>query len=101
MLLQLSPTRCRPASSLSAHSSFRTTLCLQPLSTPAGYCNYCCLQISAALLGDAASSVDGDVLRRLKADVAMELNALRNAAYAGGFSAAKGAMDAALKGHYA
>lgn len=44
--------------------------------------------------GDAA--VDGDSLRRLTADVAMELNALRNASYAAGFKAAQGAMAAAL-----
>lgn len=50
---------------------------------------------------EAAAGVDGDLLRRLKADVAMELNALRNAAYAGGFSAAKGALAAAVDGQYA
>ena len=51
--------------------------------------------------GEAAGSVDGDVMRRLKADVAMHLNTLRNAAYAGGFAAAKGAIAAAVSGRYA
>lgn len=50
---------------------------------------------------EAAAAADADVVRRLKADVAMQLNALRNAAYAGGFSAAKGAIAAAVSGAYA
>ena len=53
------------------------------------------------MLGDGASNIDADVLRRLKADVAVQLNALRNAAYAGGFTAARGAMAASLTGQYA
>ena len=60
------------------------------------------LQIASTLMGaEAASSVDSDVMRRLKADVAMQLNTLRNAAYAGGFAAAKGAIAAAISGQYA
>lgn len=50
---------------------------------------------------EAAAAVDADVLRRLKADVAMRLNALRNASYAGGFAAAKGAIAAAVQGQFA
>ncbi len=50
---------------------------------------------------EAAAAADPDKLRQLKADVAMELNALRNAAYAGGFTAAKGAMTAAASGLFA
>ena len=60
------------------------------------------MQIASTLMGEeAASGVDGDVMRRLKADVAMQLNTLRNAAYAGGFAAAKGAIAATISGQYA
>ncbi|KAL4428411.1 hypothetical protein ABPG75_002500 [Micractinium tetrahymenae] len=57
--------------------------------------------MASSLLGEAAGSVDADVLRRLKADVATELNALRNAAYAGGFSAAKVAVAGFVSRQYA
>lgn len=50
---------------------------------------------------EAAAAVDADTLRQMKADVAMELNALRNAAYSGGFAAAKGALAAAASGLFA
>jgi hypothetical protein len=53
---------------------------------------------AARLAGAGAGAGDGEVLRRLTADVAMELNALRNAAYAAGFQAARGAAVAALGG---
>jgi hypothetical protein len=59
------------------------------------------VQVASTLLGDGAASVDSDVLRRLKADVEMQLNALRNAAYAGGFAAAKGAIAGAINGVFA
>lgn len=60
------------------------------------------LQIASTLMGgEAAAAVDGDKLRQLKADVAMQLNALRNAAYAGGFAAARGAIAATLAGDFA
>lgn len=59
------------------------------------------LQVLAAALGDAAGSVDTDVMRRLTADVAMELNALRNAAYANGFTAAKGAIAGVISKQFA
>ena len=60
------------------------------------------MQIGSTLVGgEAVSSVDADVMRRLKADVAMQLNALRNAAYAGGFATAKGAIADAIRGQSA
>jgi hypothetical protein len=59
------------------------------------------LQIAATLLGDGAPAANPDVLRRLKADVEVQLNALRNAAYAGGFAAARGAVADRLGGLYA
>lgn len=60
------------------------------------------LQIATSLMGaEAAAAADPDKLRQLKADVAMELNALRNTAYAGGFAAAKGAVAAAASGLFA
>lgn len=73
------------------------TPCHHPFAHPA------CRQIAGTVLGsaEAAAAVDADVLRRLKADVAMRLNALRNASYAGGFAAAKGAIAAAVQGQYA
>ncbi|PRW44459.1 prolyl-tRNA synthetase associated domain-containing 1 [Chlorella sorokiniana] len=59
-------------------------------------------KIATSLMGaEAAAAADPDKLRQLKADVAMELNALRNTAYAGGFAAAKGAMQAAASGLFA
>lgn len=58
-------------------------------------------QIASTLLGDASPAVDADGLRRLKLDVEMQLNALRNAAYAGGFSAAKLAITNTISGQYA
>ncbi|EFN55384.1 hypothetical protein CHLNCDRAFT_134463 [Chlorella variabilis] len=58
-------------------------------------------KIASTLVGEAAAGVDADVMRRLKADVEMRLNALRNAAYAGGFSAARGAIASTLSGQYA
>lgn len=63
----------------------------------------CLPQIAGTALGsaEAVAALDADVLRRLKADVAMELNALRNAAYAGGFAAAKGAITAVVDGQFA
>lgn len=65
---------------------------------------HCCshaIQVASTLLGDAAASVDPDALRRLKADVEVQLNALRNAAYAGGFVAAKGAIAGSINGVFA
>ncbi len=58
------------------------------------------MQVLTVAVGDAAS-IDADVLRRLTADVAMELNALRNAAYANGFTAAKGAIAGAISQQFA
>lgn len=56
-------------------------------------------QIATTLMGaEAAAAMDPEKLRQVKADVAMELNALRNAAYSGGFAAAKGALAAAAAG---
>jgi len=43
-----------------------------------------------------AAAADANAVRRLTADVAMELNALKNAAYASGFKSAQGAMAASL-----
>ena len=51
---------------------------------------------AAAGLGQDLGAVDGEVMRRLRADVAMELNALRNAAYAAGFKAAQASVVAGL-----
>ena len=51
--------------------------------------------------GEAAAGLDQDVLRRLTADVAMELNGLRNAAYAHGFSASKAAITSTINGRFA
>ena len=51
-----------------------------------------------ASTGVDAASVDGDVMRRLRADVVMELNALRNAAYAAGFKAAQKTVVASITG---
>lgn len=57
--------------------------------------------MASTLLGEAAAGVDGDVMRQLRADVEVQLNALRNAAYAGGFSAAKGAIAGSISGQFA
>lgn len=59
------------------------------------------LQVLGAAMGDAAGSVDADVLRRLTADVAMELNVLRNHAYTNGFNAAKGAVAGVISRQFA
>lgn len=59
-------------------------------------------KIAATLVGgQGVQGVDSDVRRRLTADVAVELNALRNSAYAAGFTAAKGAIAASITGQYA
>lgn len=48
----------------------------------------------AAGMGVDATGVNGDVMRKLRADVVMELNALRNTAYAAGFKAAQSTVVA-------
>lgn len=58
-------------------------------------------QVLDAAQGEAAGGVDAEVLRRLTADVCSELNALRNTAYASGFSAAKVAIMGTINGQYA
>lgn len=58
-------------------------------------------KVAAALgvdLTAAGSSIDGDDLRKLKADVAMQLNGLKNASYAAGFKAAQSAVVASIRG---
>jgi hypothetical protein len=61
------------------------------------------LQVAAALLGKPAaeSGVDGYVLRRLKADVQMQLTAFKNAAYTAGYNAGKGEIIAFATKQYA
>jgi hypothetical protein len=54
----------------------------------------------AAALGVGLTNVDGDDLRKLKADVVMQLNGLKNAAYATGFKAAQSAVVASIKGDF-
>jgi hypothetical protein len=65
----------------------------------------CVTSVADAVLGRAVAalgeSVDEDVMRRLRADVRSELNALQNAAYAAGFKAANAAVVAALQGAFA
>jgi len=53
-------------------------------------------KIAAAGFGPDSGTSSPDVMRRLKADVVMELNALRNAAYAAGFQAAQASLVAAV-----
>jgi hypothetical protein len=58
------------------------------------YAEHAVLQAAAAMGPGSTEegsmqSMDGEVLRRLKADITMELNVLRNAAYSSGFVAAK------------
>lgn len=48
--------------------------------------------------GGGGSGIDGDDLRKLNADVVMQLNALKNAAYAAGFKAAQSAVVATIQG---
>lgn len=52
----------------------------------------------AAALGVDLEGMDGDVKRRLRADVVMELNALKNAAYSTGFKSSRDGMVASLLG---
>ena len=58
------------------------------------------VQIGGSQAAAAAAAGDADGLRRLRADVESELNALRNAAYAAGYAAAKGAIAAMVSGQY-
>jgi len=62
-------------------------------------------KIAAALGGegltsDGAPEIEGDDLRKVKADVAMQLNALKNASYAEGFKAAQSAVVATIRGEF-
>lgn len=58
-------------------------------------------KVAAALGGvDLTSGIEGDDLRRLKADVVMQLNAMKNAAYAAGFKAAQSAVVATIRGEF-
>lgn len=59
------------------------------------------LQVLKTVMGGADAHFDADILRKLTADVSMELNALRNAAYTNGFFAAKGAVAASISKSYA
>jgi hypothetical protein len=45
---------------------------------------------------ESATRGDGEALTKVRADVVMELNALRNAAYSAGFNAAQGAIASSL-----
>lgn len=47
------------------------------------------------------AALDADALRRLRADLAMELNTLRNAAYARGFKAARAGVVSSITGQHA
>lgn len=53
-------------------------------------------RIIAMLTSEGAGSAEGEALRKVRADVVTELNALRNAAYSTGFKAAKGAIASSL-----
>jgi hypothetical protein len=57
-------------------------------------------KVAAALGVQDLTSIDGDDLRRLKADVVAQLNALKNASYAAGFKAAQKAVVASIQGEY-
>jgi hypothetical protein len=61
------------------------------------------LQVAQALLGKAAaeSGADAYTLRRLKADIQMELTAFKNAAYTAGYNAGKGEIIAFATKQYA
>lgn len=61
------------------------------------------LQVAQALLGKSAveSGADDYVLRRLKADVQMELTAFKNAAFTAGYNAGKGEIIAFATKQYA
>lgn len=56
---------------------------------------------TSAELGQDVNALSADALRRLKADVAMELNIVRNAAYAAGFKAAQASVVAAVQNTFA
>jgi hypothetical protein len=49
------------------------------------------------LAASSGKQLDSEAIRSLEADVRMEINSLKNAAYASGFSAARGAMRAQLE----
>jgi hypothetical protein len=57
----------------------------------------CILQVSSALLPSDAA-VDSAVMRKLQSHIELELNALRNSAYARGCTATKGQLVAYLQG---
>jgi hypothetical protein len=57
-------------------------------------------KVAVALGVDLTTSIDGDDLRRLKADVVMQLNALKNAAYSAGFKSAQSAVVASIQGEF-
>jgi hypothetical protein len=61
------------------------------------------LQVAKALLGKSATEAGADdyALRRLKADVQMELTAFKNAAYTAGYKAGKGEIIAFATKQYA
>jgi hypothetical protein len=61
------------------------------------------LQVAQALMGKSAaeSGADDYVLRRLKADIQMELNAFKNAAFTAGYNAGKGEIIAFATKQYA
>lgn len=60
-------------------------------------------QVAQALLGKSAaeSGADAYTLRRLKADVQMELTAFKNAAFTAGYNAGKGEIIAFATKQYA
>ena len=49
------------------------------------------------LSASGSVQLDSEAMRSLEADVRMEINSLKNAAYASGFAAARGAMRAQLE----
>ncbi len=50
--------------------------------------------------GQQSATEDSEAMRVLLADVRMEINSLKNAAYASGFTAARGALRAQLEASF-
>ena len=93
---------CRPAcvaTDIVPHCQLlRTLSCDMPL--PAARL---CAQVSRALTGKAAADVlgaDSYALRRLRADVQMQLTAFKNAAYTAGYKAGKDEVVAFATNRY-
>lgn len=85
-------------------SSFKThTFCPSTLTRVHKPPVLACAQVTQALLGKPAAEAGADayVLRRLKADLQMELTAFKNAAFTSGYNAGKGEVVAFATRQYA